>query len=457
MERVRDLFDNLDEIVYAADIDTYELYYMNKKAYKVFGIDDNTNIKGKKCYELLQGRTSPCPICTNKLLKPKEYFEWVHYNEVLGKYYSLKDTMMLIDNKRIRLEIAFDISIDTQQKKTLKTYESNERLLNEALQKALSCDDEKENSLQVFINYLGEKLDCERMYIFEEADNAVINNTYEWCAPGISPQIDNLQNVPFEVAEIWYRSFYQGKNVIIYDIEDIRETSPDMYNTLKPQQINSLIVCPIRYKDKILGFFGVDNPPLHNISHISTILDIISNFVLCMFYRRSLIRKLEKMSYYDELTGAFNRHALTRRINTLSKETNIGLIYCDVMCLKQINDRLGHNEGDSILKNSYQFLVSCADNNPIFRLGGDEFMILCCDIEKDKFFDILNNVKEQEAEQNINIAVGHAWGNLSNMDFSDILFRADIDMYKDKNQRRKEMLRDIFNSIDINAEYLLND
>lgn len=430
-------FENLEEIVYTADMDTYELCYMNRKARNAFGIENMKDICGKKCYAILQGRTTPCPFCTNKLLKVNEYFEWMYYSEVLGRQFALKNTMLLVNDRRIRIELALDMSVENQQKKTIQEYESNEKLLNEALQLALGCTREDEKPLQVFLSYIGKRLDCERMYIFEGNEKGGVDNTYEWCAEGVEPQIQNLQDVPWEVVEIWYRSFYQGKHVVIYDLEEIREDDPEMYRTLKPQGIHSLIVCPIVYKDEILGFFGVDNPPEYNMYHISTILDIMSHFILCMVHRRDLLERLERMSYCDQLTGALNRHALTRIVHHMKPDESVGVIYCDVMGLKQINDTQGHDAGDKLIQNAYRFLLERAGTHRVFRLGGDEFIILCEKVSKEAFDLLTHRVNNQTGEDAVSMAVGAVWQEHIGNGFSDLLTRADYAMYRDKKQRRK--------------------
>lgn len=435
-------FENMDEILYAADMDTYEMIYLNRKARQMLDISSLDELKGKRCYQLLHNRNYPCPFCTNYKLKPLEFFEWTHYNDNLQKYFALKDTMISQDDRRVRIELALDLSVNAQQKHTIREYENNEHLLNEALRLALSCNDEEEDPIQIFLTFLGEKLECGRMYIFEGPDGGAVDNTYEWCALDVAPEIQNLQQVPYEVVALWYRMFHQGKNVVIYDLEEIREEDPEMYRTLKPQGISSLVVSPIVYKDTILGFYGVDNPPSHSLSHISFLLDIIGHFIVCMIQRRGLVRRLERMSYHDQLTKAFNRHALTRTMEKLQYEDiKVGMIYCDIMGLKQVNDTLGHDEGDRLICEAYQFLKERGKGYPIFRLGGDEFMVLCEGIEYAQLMELVGEISRQDDSGSVKLAVGYAWRGENELDFSQLLLKADQAMYEDKKKRREQILK----------------
>jgi PAS domain-containing protein len=59
MSKVWEFFENMNEAVYASDVDTYELLYLNKAARDLFQFKDESDYKGKNCYEILQQCSSP--------------------------------------------------------------------------------------------------------------------------------------------------------------------------------------------------------------------------------------------------------------------------------------------------------------------------------------------------------------------------------------------------------------
>ncbi len=69
------------------------------------------------------------------------------------------------------------------------------------------------------------------------------------------PEIHELQNVDMDIIGWWYQTFDKDRNVIITDIEQIKDEHKVSYNLLKAQNVKNLVVCPIRYKDEIKGFF----------------------------------------------------------------------------------------------------------------------------------------------------------------------------------------------------------
>lgn len=286
------------------------------------------------------------------------------------------------NGRRYRMEIAIDMSIQAKQKQTIKEYSNNEALVNEGLRLALSADT-PDQSINILLEYLGHALQSERVYIFEENTDGSYDNTYEWCAGGVIPQKDNLQQVPYEAVELWFKTFRNNENVLITDIELTRESDPLAYEYLKPQGIRSLVVSPLIANKQIIGFYGVDNPPADFLGHISTMFQVVGHFMVSLLKRRELVKRLENLSYYDQLTGAKNRHAMDEYIETASANKSIGILYGDVMGLKKLNDTKGHSAGDALLINAFISLAQHFSDYSIFRIGGDEFLVLCSGINEE--------------------------------------------------------------------------
>ncbi len=179
---------------------------------------------------------------------------------------------------------------------SIKSVQNLEAIINEGLRVAL-MEETPDQSLEVLLKYLGKALNGERTYIFERNESGNDDNTYEWVADGVEPEKENLQNVPTEICASWYRNFSIGKYIVIEDLENIRETDPLQYENLKRQNIHSLVVIPLYDGKKLIGFYGVDNPPVKSIEYASNILQIAAHFIVSSLKRRNLIRELQKRSY----------------------------------------------------------------------------------------------------------------------------------------------------------------
>lgn len=103
------IFDSIDEGIYISDPENYEILFANRATKKIFG-----DIVGRKCYEALQGRKSPCPFCTNKLIfgeNEGKTHVWEFRNESNKRWYRCIDHAILWpDGRLVRYEMAIDIT-----------------------------------------------------------------------------------------------------------------------------------------------------------------------------------------------------------------------------------------------------------------------------------------------------------------------------------------------------------
>ncbi len=198
------------------------------------------------------------------------------------------------------------VNRDCEQHNEMKSVQNLETVINEGLRVALQ-EETPDRTLEVLLEHLGKALNGERTYIFEQNESGCDDNTYEWVADGVEPEKDNLQNVPPEVCAAWYQNFSIGGHIVIEDLEDIRETDPLQYENLKNQNIHSLVVVPLYNGEKIIGFYGVDNPPVKLLEYASNMLQTAAYFIVSSLKQRNLFRELQRQarqSLEDILEGA---------------------------------------------------------------------------------------------------------------------------------------------------------
>ncbi len=432
MEPIWNFFENMNELVYVADADTYEFIYMNRKALSICGLTSLEQARGKKCYEVLQNASAPCEICNNRELVPGQFKEWRYYNPVYDRHTMVKDTVIEWEGRRLRIEIAVDISADTRQNEIVRDYQAREALINEALRTALQASD-PEISLKIVIEYLGKALGGDRVYIFERNEEGGDDNTYEWVASGVSPQRESLQNVPPEVCEGWYHIFSEDRCVVIKDIEDVKTTNPLQYEILKRQDISSVTVVPLCDDGRVIGFYGVDNPPSESLNYISNMLQIMGHFIESLLKMRNLVRNLQRMSYLDQLTQIGNRYAMVKYTEDMRAKESVGIVYGDITGLKRVNDLEGHTAGDQLILSSCVCMKEVfGEVGKLFRIGGDELLAICAGIEEADFKERFERLKKVMERSSVNMAVGADWKSAGTAEINDILAAAEAEMYKDK-------------------------
>lgn len=94
--------------VYISDMETYELLYLNPASCKTLGLPADRAI-GRKCYEVIQGRNSPCPFCTNDRLREDSFYEWEFDNPILGRTFMIKNRIVEWEGRRARIELSYDM------------------------------------------------------------------------------------------------------------------------------------------------------------------------------------------------------------------------------------------------------------------------------------------------------------------------------------------------------------
>lgn len=304
------------------------------------------------------------------------------------------------------------------------------KVINDGLRNALREKDAT-RAIELFLEHIGRESGCERIYIVEGEKGSSVDNTFEWCAEGVVPQIDNLQDVPFEAVEWWYQAFEKSDSIIIEDLDSIREKEPLTYEYLEPQNIHSLIACPLELEGKIIGFYGMDNPPKEIIEIIGYFAEIVGHFVVSLLEKQRLMNQLEKLSYEDFLTGMKNRHALNEYIQYHKKMNKVGIVYCDVLGLKRVNDMQGHKAGDELLIRASESLKNNFATREIYRVGGDEFLVLNVDTDQ-SVFDLKVEMLRKDMKRNkAMMSVGAIWQENAD-DMETLIRKADEVMYAEK-------------------------
>jgi len=110
--------------------------------------------------------------------------------------------------------------------------------------------------MQLVLQKIGKHTGVSRTYIFENStDGLTTSNTFEWCNNGIENQIDELQDIPYEILPSWKEILFTNGRVYS---ENIQELPEDLREILEPQEIKSIIVYPLYVQGHFFGFIGFD-------------------------------------------------------------------------------------------------------------------------------------------------------------------------------------------------------
>lgn len=425
----RSIIDQQNLVAYATDTDTNEILFVTQAAATLYGFEDVHEIYGRKCYELIQGLDAVCPFCTNSKLVPGQPYHWEHFNTKLQMWFDITDILVQFEGKNCRLEIARDITAQKEKFDRVSNRLTMEETLVDCIQ-TLSSEADVNAAVDRFLEIIGHFYAADRAYIFEYEKNH-IKNTFEWCAPDILHQMKVLQEIPIEYVMEWNRKFELDGEFFITSLDKDLPTDSPEYRILKDQAIESLAVAPLRKNGRIIGFLGVDNPT--ESTDDLTLLRSVCSFVLEGMERRRLIRDLEMSSYTDFLTGLQNRNSYIKMLDMLSGQPlhSLGVIFIDINGMKKINDSNGHEYGDRVIKKVADTLKSRVGPEA-YRVGGDEFTVLCVDIDEQDFQTLTEKlIRDFDKNKEYDVSIGRTWKE-GNVSADEEILKADDLMYAEK-------------------------
>jgi PAS domain S-box-containing protein len=118
---------------------------------------------------------------------------------------------------------------------------------------------EVDTAVDAALAELGALASADRAYVFL-ARGARMDNSHEWCAPGVAPQKDNLQDLPVGEFRFFMEPLASGRPLFIPSVADLPDDAGAEREVLAAQGIASLLAVPVAVDRELLGFLGVDNP-----------------------------------------------------------------------------------------------------------------------------------------------------------------------------------------------------
>lgn len=226
------------------------------------------------------------------------------------------------------------------------------------------------------VPFICEFYQVERCYVLDlDMENKTANGIYEYGKRHDDIHIENMVHLCLEHMDLVNQFFENQKSYYIEDVTcEIPSTSP-MYSSFSKQKIHSIIVVSFMDDKQINGVFTVDNPKQNY--HQKDFLESLCFFVKTAMAREKEKTRLKNLSYVDSLTYVQNRNHFNEYIekNRCHELHSLGVIYLDLNGLKEVNDRIGHIAGDTLIITASCALQEFFANNS-YRIGGDEFVVV---------------------------------------------------------------------------------
>ncbi len=241
----------------------------------------------------------------------------------------------------------------------------------------------------------------------------------------------------YALAESWDDTI-AGSNCLIIknerDMEVVRERNPRWHRSLTANGIERIVLFPLKNQKDLLGYIWATNFDPESAGKIKETLELTTFILGAEIANHLLLKQLRHMGSTDFLTGLGNRNEMTRRIAAFAAEEpprRLGLVFIDLNGLKAVNDSMGHDAGDAMLRSAAEALRTAFGGVEVYRSGGDEFVAFLPGASEDELERRAERLRECARRfDNVSFAIGCCVADDGDMERA--LQIADERMYRDK-------------------------
>lgn len=209
------------------------------------------------------------------------------------------------------LAVAEDITERKALEKNLRHQSQLRELLMEISSGFINIPfDEVNDSVNEALMKMARFVNADRAYTFDyDWEQDVCNNIYEWCAEGISAEIDNLQLVPLSMMQDWVEAHRSGEPMYVPDVFSLPHGA--VREILEPQGIKSVLSVPMMNEGECIGFVGFDSVREHHIYSGTEVqlLKVFAQLLANVKLRKEMVGMLldakDKAEESDRLKSAF--------------------------------------------------------------------------------------------------------------------------------------------------------
>lgn len=385
------------------DPDTYELVYVNDYMQRAYGLSDSSSWVGEKCYKILADRETPCDNCLNDRLRRDCFCTVTRRNRKTGQNLFMRTTLIPWQGKNYRFSMAADINQYINRDLAENRVIFRKAMANDVIAIGMREADSSVG-LQKMLAHIGRSLQAERVLIFEEQGSRV-SATYEWHQEDLQPVAHTVQHIPINSLRPLYAKFDTKQMAIIEDVQSFLRDNPGF--TPYISGVRRLVSGHLTQSGRSLGFTEVINPSALAFKSAGLLLSTLTLFLAIMLRNRDIFRSLERLGATDQMTGVGNRRGFAEYLRALPDGMSLAFIFGDLNGLKQTNDTQGHEVGDQLIRQAAQSMKNLTGDIAVFRMGGDEFMLVARDVDKTQARRSIRDLRARYRSSGISMALGY--------------------------------------------------
>lgn len=290
---------NINEAIYRSE-NKKGIIYVNDEFVRMFGYDSIQEIMEMDPMDLYRNPDQRNEIGDEILKKGSIENKEVEFRRKDGStFWGYLNSIKIsgVDGKTYFDGAVRNITKEKQAEQALMKYAEMQRILINLSTKYIDLPlEEVEHAINDSLRELGEFVGADRSYVFDfNKEKGICNNTFEWCADDISPEIHNNQNLPLEIMPELVNAHLKGDPMIVDDVRKL--TKPDFKKLLEAQKIKSLMTMPMIHTKECVGFVGFDwVKTYHQASEKEVLLlELFSEMLVNIRIRSHNERELHKL------------------------------------------------------------------------------------------------------------------------------------------------------------------
>ena len=288
--------------------------------------------------------------------------------------------------------------------------------------------------IRQMMSRIGRQLEADRIILAEEkGDNVTF--TYTWEADGILPLGEDFQPISRVELRHIFDHFSQRNSFTISDMSAYWQEHPNLAPHIPG--IQRVALARLMLDGQPYGFIDAINPAPEKLHQAEELLTALTRFFTILLRNRDMTQRLDRLSKSDQLTGLLNRRGFKDCLASLPEGRRFAFIFGDLNELKETNDTLGHEAGDQLLCAAAEIFLHVGHEDFIFRMGGDEFLMVEEIQQPQEAQVLLKKLQEHFQVAHISIALGVTTTETPIGDIDAVLTQADSLMYCQKLQQHR--------------------
>lgn len=272
-----------------------------------------------------------------------------------------------------------------------------------------------------------------------------------WCFPDCHGALEMADRERFGW---WYARIEADGAVAVSDVDSLPPRAAEERGLLAEMGVTAVAAVPVAGREgEVAGFLALEDiagPRAWSPEELK-LLKVVSAMITVQMEQRRARETINRMAYYDPLTGLPNRRLFFDRLGQIIsrgrwKRRFAAVLFIDVDRFKTINDTLGHAAGDKLLKALAARLRGCLhEGDTVARLGGDEFTVILQELGRpEDVFSVIRKITSAlerpvdlgGQEVIVTASIGVSVYPHDGEEPDELLKNADVAMYKAKTEGR---------------------